>query len=186
MGDLSGLVTQGAVAAVDTAHASTVVDVGGADGDFVLGLMAADRRLTGQVLDLPHAVEGARRTAAERGLADRFTAVAGDFFDAVPAADLYLLKMIMHDWNDEQCIRILANCRAAASGVRRALVVEMVIGEIGKPDFATLVDMNMLNISNGMERELTEYDALFAASDWHRASTYPVGGGYSAMELHAV
>jgi hypothetical protein len=185
MGDLSGLVTQGAVAAVDTAGVSTIVDVGGAHGDFVLGLMGADPRLQGQVLDLPHVVEGARRAAEKAGLADRFTAVAGDFFSDVPPADLYLLKMILHDWDDAQCTTILRNCRSAVRTGGRALVVEMVIGELGAPDFATRVDMNMLNVTRGMERDLAEYDALFAASGWRRTATYPVGGGYSVLELSA-
>jgi hypothetical protein len=186
MGDLSGLVSQGAVAIVDTSGVSTVVDVGGAHGDFVLGLMRADPRLRGQVLDLPHVVEGARREAAKAGLSDRFTAVAGDFLEEVPAADLYLLKMIMHDWDDERCVTILRNCRSAAGPGGRALVVEMVIGEIGKPDFSTRVDMNMLNVTRGMERDVDEYDALFAASGWRRTATDPAGAGYSILQLKAV
>jgi hypothetical protein len=183
MGDLSGLVTQGAVAAVDTAGVTTICDVGGADGDFVLGLMQADPLLRGQVLELPHAVEGALHEADKRGVSDRFSVIAGDFFVDVPNADLYLLKMILHDWDDERSITILRNCRTAGHESGRALVVEMVIGEIGTPDFATRVDMNMLNVTGGMERDLDEYDALFAASGWRRAKTYPVGGGYSVMEL---
>ena len=73
----------GAVATVDNSDVSTVVDVGGADGDFVLGLMQANPTLGGQVLDLPHAVEGARREA-DSAASERFTAVAGDFFWTVP------------------------------------------------------------------------------------------------------
>ncbi|MFC3996270.1 methyltransferase [Nocardiopsis sediminis] len=186
MADMSGLVTQGAVAAVDTTDVATVVDVGGAEGQFVLALMAAEPRLHGQVLDLPHVVEGARREAGNRGLSDRFSAVAGDFFTEVPAADLYLLKTVLHDWDDEQCTAILRNCRSAAHDGGRALVVEMIIGDIGKPDFATLSDMGMLAMTNGMERDLDEFDALFAASGWRRDKTYPVGGGYHGMELVAV
>ncbi|MDP9794187.1 hypothetical protein J2S43_002699 [Catenuloplanes nepalensis] len=187
MGDLSGLVTQGAVATVDTTGVTSAVDVGGADGDLVLGLMAGNAGLRGAVLELPHAVEGARRRAAELGIPDgRFTAVPGDFFEAVPAADLYLLKMIMHDWDDEQCVAILRNCRASAAEGARALVIEMVVGELGAPDFATRVDMNMLNITQGMERDLDEYDTLFAASGWRRTAVLPVGGGYSALELIAI
>ncbi|WP_433556084.1 methyltransferase [Pseudonocardia xinjiangensis] len=183
MGDLSGLVTHGVVANVDTAGVASAVDVGGADGDLILGLMAQDPGLHGQVLELPHAVDGALREARKRGLADRFTATAGDFFTTVPAADLYLLKMIMHDWDDDQCTTILRNCREAVNEGGHALVVEMVIGELGRPDFATRVDMNMLNVMHGMEREMAEYDALFAASGWRRVRDFPVGGGYSVLEL---
>jgi hypothetical protein len=186
MGDLSALVAQGTVAALDTAGVSSVVDVGGADGHLVQALMTANLGLHGQVLDLPHAAERARQEADKRGLSDRFSAVAGDFFAEVPSADLYLLKMVLHDWDDEQCTTILRNCRAAVNDDGRALVVETVIGEIGKPDFAALSDMSMLAVSNGMERDLDEFDALFAASGWRRDKTYPVGGGYFGLELIAV
>jgi len=188
MADMSSLTTTGAVDVADTAGVSTVVDVGGADGQFVLELMAADPRLQGQVLDLPHAAERARQEAGRRGLSGRFSAVAGDFFTEVPAADLYLLKTILHDWDDDRAAVILRNCRAAANEGGRALVVETVIGEIGEPDsaFATIADMVMLCITGGMERDLGEFDALFAASGWRRGKTYPVGAGYFGMELEAV
>ena len=185
MADLSSLTVRGAVAAVDTAGVSTVVDVGGADGQFVLSLMAASTGLRGQVLDLPHAVDGARTEAEKRGLSDRFSAVAGDFFTEVPAADLYLLKTVLHDWDDDRATAILRNCRSAAPDGGRALVVETVIGEIGQPDFAVLSDMGMLSVTGGIERDLEEFDALFAASGWRRGDTYPVGGGYYGLELDA-
>jgi hypothetical protein len=186
MADLSALTVLGAIAALDVSGASTVVDVGGADGQFVLELMAAHPDLRGQVLDLPHAVNGARQEAERRGLSGRFTAVAGDFLDTVPGADLYLLKMILHDWDDDRAITILRNCRSAAPDDGRALVVETVIGEIGQPDPAVLSDMTMLSATVGLERDLTEFDALFAASGWRRDNTHPVGAGYYGLELGAV
>jgi hypothetical protein len=188
MADMSGLTVAGAVATADTAGVSTVVDVGGADGQFVFELMAADPRLHGQVLDLPHAAERARQEAEKRGLSGRFSAVAGDFFAEVPAADLYLLKTILHDWQDDQATAILRNCRSAANEGGRALVVETVVGETGKPDsaYAAIADMVMLCVTGGMERDLDEFDALFAASGWRRSKTYPVGAGYFGLELEAV
>lgn len=186
MADLSALTVQGAVACLDVSGVSTVVDVGGADGQFVLELMAAHPGLRGQVLDLPHAVERAREEAGRRGLSGRFSAVAGDFFDVVPGANLYLLKMVLHDWDDDRAITILRNCRSTAPDGGRALVVETVIGETGQPDAAVLSDMTMLSVATGMERDLAEFDALFAASGWRREKTYPVGGGYYGLELNAV
>jgi hypothetical protein len=186
MADLSGLVVQTAVAAIDTTDVSTVVDVGGADGQFVLALLAQAPGLLGQVLDLPHATARAVAEAERLGLSDRFSAVAGDFFVEVPGADLYLLKTVLHDWDDSQCETILRNCRSATHVGGRALVVETVVGEIGRPDFATLSDMSMLAMTNGMERELGEFDSLFTASGWRRGRTRPVGGGYVGMELAAI
>jgi hypothetical protein len=187
MADFSALTVRAAVAELDTAGVSTVVDVGGADGQFVQALMAAHPGLRGQVLDLPHAVDGARQEAAKRGLSDRFSAVAGDFFESVPAADLYLIKTILHDWDDERAATILRNCRAAAPAGGRAVVVETIVGDVGTPgDFAALSDLVMLAVTGGIERDLAEFDELFAASGWRRDKTYPVGGGYYALELTAV
>jgi hypothetical protein len=108
--------------------------------------------------------------------------------DARATADLYLLRMILHDWDDDRATAILRNCRSAANEGGRALVVETVIGEIGKPDsaYATIGDMVMLCVTGGMERDLGEFDALFAASGWRRGKTYPVGAGYFGLELEAV
>lgn len=114
MGGMSAMVTQGVVAGADLEGVSTVVDVGGADGHLVLALMEARPELRGQVLDLPHAVEGAVEEAARRGLSDRFSGAAGDFFAEVPTADLHVLKTVLHDWDDDRALRILRNCRAAA------------------------------------------------------------------------
>jgi hypothetical protein len=186
MAGLSALTVLGAVAALDVSGVSTVTDVGGADGQFVLELIAAHPWLRGQVLDLPHAAARAREEARKRGLSARFSAVAGDFFDAVPGADLYLLKLVLHDWDDDRAVAILRNCRAAAPDGGRALVVEALIGEIGEPDPAALSDMTMLSAAGGMERDLGEFDALFAASGWHREKAYHVGPGFHGLELGAI
>jgi hypothetical protein len=183
MGGMSGLVTRGVVDALSTEGASTAVDVGGADGQLVLELMAKDLRLSGCVLDLPHAAERARQEARDRGLADRFSGVAGDFFVEVPPADLYLLKTVLHDWDDDRCVTILRNCRSAVNDGGRAVVVEMVLGGVGEPGLSTISDMVMLSVTGGLERDLDEFDALFAASGWRRTATYPVGAGYSGLEL---
>jgi hypothetical protein len=146
MANLSALTVQGAVGRLDVAGVSTVVDVGGADGQFVLELMAAHPGLRGQLLDLPHAVGRAREEAGRRGLSDRFSAEAGDFFDAVPGADLYLLKMVLHDWDDDRATTILRNCRSSGGDSGRALVVETVVAQTGQPDPAALSDMTMLSV----------------------------------------
>jgi O-methyltransferase len=186
MSDLSGLVTAGVRAQLKIAGAATIVDVGGADGHLVLGLIADRPELTGVVLDLPHAAELARENASKQGLSDRFTAVAGDFFTAVPAGDLRLLKTVLHDWDDDHCRTILSNCRATAAAGGRAVVVEMLLGELGQPDFTAIADVTMLAVTGGTERNLDEFDALFAATGWQRGATYPVGAGYHAMELQAI
>ncbi|MDA3630495.1 methyltransferase [Saccharopolyspora sp. WRP15-2] len=186
MSNMTGMVIEDAISLLDLDGVGRVVDVGGAEGALVLQLMREHPDVEGQVFDLPHVVEDARRAAGEAGLSDRFTAVGGDFFTDVPEADYYLLKNILHDWADEQCRTILRNCRRAARPGARALVIEALIGDIGKPDQAVLMDMNMLAVSEGLERDLDEFDELFAATGWKRTDMRPTRSLYSLIELEAI
>ena len=111
MTDLSTPVIREAVAVIGDVDGEFVIDVGGANGAFVGQLLQRNSRLNGAVLDLSQAMAGVAETANLLGLSDRMTGIAGDFLDSVPAADLYLLKFILHDWNDESCIKILSAIR---------------------------------------------------------------------------
>jgi O-methyltransferase/methyltransferase family protein len=180
---LTGSLAADAANVIDTSGVSLAVDVGGGTGQLVRELMRANDGLRGLVLDLPQAAAAARRAAAEEGLGDRFSAEAGDFFAAVPGADLYLLKAVMHDWDDDSCVRILRNCRAAARPGARVIVIENVIRDLARDRFATLLDMNMLAVTTGQERDLAGYDALFAASGWQRTAVRALPGARSLLEL---
>jgi hypothetical protein len=186
MSGMSAQLNHDLVNAVDTSGSTVAVDIGGGTGALVQGLLLANPGLRGQSVDLPHATPGAQAEGDKQGLADRFTAVAGDFFVSAPPADLYLLKMVLHDWDDADCIRILRNCRAAALPGARAVVVENVIGEIGTPGFEPLADMHMLAMLPGQERDLPEFDALFAASGWRRTAVTPTGFQFKILELEAI
>jgi hypothetical protein len=171
---------------IDTSGVSLAVDVGGATGEVVRELMRANDKLRGMVLDLPLAAATARQAAEEDGLGDRFTGVAGDFFAEVPGADLYLLKAILHDWDDDSCVRILRNCREAALPGARLMIIENVILDPARDRFAALLDMNMLAATTGQERELAAYDALFTASGWKRTAVYPLSGGRSLVAVETI
>jgi hypothetical protein len=186
MSDATGMVIDDVVSAVDLGGISVAVDVGGAYGALVLAMMHASPDLTGIVLDRPGVVDGAIRQAAEAGLAARFTGVAGDFFKEVPPADLYLLKMILHDWDDDACVAILRNCRVSARPGARAVVVESVIGPIGEPSFAALLDINMLASTSGQERDYAEFDALYAAAGWRRIAATQTRTPQAIQELRAI
>jgi len=186
MANATGLITQDVAGAVGLDGVSLAVDVGGSTGALMHTLMQGAPHLRGVVLDLPHVVTDAQRTAEKAGLANRCTAVAGDFFEEVPAADLYLLKMILHDWDDAACLTILRNCRAAARPGARAVVVEAVVGATGEPSFAAVLDINMLASTTGQERDLDEFDALYAASGWRRTRTVPTRTPQVIQELEAV
>ena len=160
---------------LDTEGVTLALDVGGAGGDLLHSVMLANPKLEGAVLDLPHVLPAAVAAASEKGLQDRFSVVAGDFFKEVPPADLYLLRYILHDWSNEECVQILKNCRASLTEGGRVAVVDHLIGKIGEPGIAPLMDMNMLVMLTGREREISEFDALFAAAGLRRLRVTPVG-----------
>jgi hypothetical protein len=145
---------------VDTSTAKLVVDIGGASGTLVHSLLMANSQLRGIVLDLPDVVPSATAAAAALGLAERSKAFGGDFFTNVPEADIYLLKHILHDWNDGESVRILKNCRQAMRPGGRVIVIERLLGEIGEPGWAPLSDLNMMVMLTGRERTLAEYCGL--------------------------
>ncbi len=180
---LTGAVAADAARVIDVAGVSLAVDVGGGTGQLVRELMRVNDGLRGHVLDLPEAAKAAREAADADGLGARFSAEAGDFFAAVPAADLYLLKAVLHDWDDDSCARILRNCREAARPGGRLIVIENVIRDPGRDRFATLLDMNMLAVTAGQERDLAAYDALFAASGWRRTAVRALPGARSLLDL---
>ncbi|WP_433556085.1 methyltransferase [Pseudonocardia xinjiangensis] len=186
MANVTAMVIEDVIAVVNLAGVSVAVDVGGAHGELVHALMQAAPGLKGVVLDRPEVVPGAVRAAETAGVADRFSVVSGDFFAEVAEADLYLLKMILHDWDDDACRTILRNCRASARPGARALVVESVVGDLRGPSFAAILDMNMLATTLGQERELGEFDALYTATGWRRTGFYPTRAMHSIQELEAV
>jgi hypothetical protein len=117
------------------------------------------------VLDLELAGPGARHALAEAGVAARGTFVAGDFFTSIPkGGDVYLLKSVLHNWDDAAAVRILRGCRQAMTGDARLLVIERVIPPGNAPAEAKLFDINMLVVIGGRERTEREYRALFAAA----------------------
>jgi hypothetical protein len=186
MSNATDMITEDVATMIELTGVSSAVDVGGAHGALVLTMMRNNPELRGIVLDRTEVVPGAEQAARDAGLADRFTAVGGDFFAEVPAADLYLLKMILHDWNDEDCVRILGNCRASAKPGTRAIVVESLVEPVGEPGFAALLDLNMLAGTNGRERDLAEFDALYAKTGWRRGSQRQTRTAHVIQELTAI
>jgi O-methyltransferase domain/Dimerisation domain len=171
---------------IDTRSVQVAVDVGGSSGTFVHALMTANPTLRGAVFDLPAVVPTAIQAAEELGLQQRFSVFAGDFFqDTIPPADLFLLKMIMHDWNDDACLAILQNCRRAINPGGRIVVAEVIIGEIGTPGLSPLMDMNMMVVLGGKERSLAEYQALFNAAGFRFTTIVPTSTPFMLIEAVA-
>jgi len=116
------------------------------------------------VFDLAHVVPAASQLLAGRGLADRIDVVAGNFFDAVPSADIYVMSAILHDWDDAAAARLLTNMAAAGQPGARLVTLELVVPEGDQPHVAKMVDLTMLVMGTGKERTVKEFEALFASA----------------------
>ena len=160
MEGLTAGVASEAARVLDTSGVDRVVDVGGASGALLVPLMEANPALRGTLFDLPNVIDGEAFSNIPARIYNRLEKVGGDFFESVPPADLYLLKWILHDWNDEECITILRNCRKAMAPGGRVAIFELVLGEVGATELAPLMDLNMLVMLTGRERSLGEYNDL--------------------------
>jgi hypothetical protein len=130
MADWTKHVAVAAVAAYDFARFGTIVDVGGGNGTLLAGILGVTSGPRGIVFDLPHVVQRAQAYLAEMGVADRCTAVGGDFFKEIPrGGDAYLLKHVIHDWNDDGAVQILTTCRRAMGPDARLLIIEGIYPE---------------------------------------------------------
>jgi hypothetical protein len=167
---------------LDTTGVARAADIGGANGALVCALVAANPALRGIVFDLPHAVEGATGLIKAKGLVDRVEAMGGDFFESVPPADLYLLKSILHDWDDAACIKMLTNIRRAIANDGRVAIVELGVGPMGEPGLAPLVDLTMLTLAGGRERTANEYGALLAAAGLKLSAVKKTASPFSIFE----
>ncbi len=166
---------------------ASVVDVGGGHGELTVALLAAHPHLRGAVFDLSHAQAGAEALIADASLQQRCGFVAGSFFDEIPAhADCYLLKSILHNWNDERCAAILDQCRKAMRRESRMLLVERVRPARLRPtihdEALARTDLNMLAGLGGRERSLDEFAALLRPAGLAVQRVYQTGFEFSVIE----
>jgi hypothetical protein len=170
---------------IDTGSVEFALDVGGASGALIHALMKQNPGLRGAVLDLPENSAEAAKAAEALGLQERLSIISGDFFVKVPAADLYLLKHILHDWKDDECVSILRNCRGAIKPSGRVVLIEIVLPDVDPPPYATQVDLTMLAVLGSRERTLEEYKILLAAADFRFISLTPTATPFSLIEAVA-
>jgi hypothetical protein len=159
---------------IDTSTVRRAVDVGGANGSLVRLLQQANPALHAVIFDRPNVVAWAEMDIARSGFSDRTEVVGGDFFKSVPQGDLYLLKFILHNWDDQKCIEILRQCRQAALPGARIAIIEFIVGDLTDPGrLATIDDISMLAILGGRGRCLDEFDSLLTAAGLRRTSVRP-------------
>ena len=156
-----------------------IVDVGGGNGALLMPVLARHPGMRATLFDLPHVAEAARARIAEAGLSGRYEAIGGDAFAAVPpGADAYVLKGVIHDWEDAEALAILRNCRAAMRADSRVLVIERVLPErINPSDPLTpgrfIHDINMMLNPGGRERTEAEFRDLLARAGLRLARVVP-------------
>jgi hypothetical protein len=176
-------------AKVDLGDDLRVVDVGGGYGQLLTTLLLAHPRQRGVLFDLPHAIEPAAAQIARLGLSSRCELVSGSFFDNLPAgADVYLLKSVLHDWDDAHCVRILQRCRQAM--LERPGARLFVIERLAPEHFAATPrdraiarsDLNMLVSLGGRERSEREYRALLAEAALRATRNHALPSEYGVLE----
>lgn len=152
------------LAAYDFSGIATLADVGGGHGYLLTRILNRYPTMKGILYDLPHVVAGAKPAIASAGLTSRCQTSGGSFFDSVPAADAYVSKHIIHDWDDEHCVTILRNMRKSMPGSGRVLLIEIIVTP---ENYSTsvLIDLEMLHATQGgRERTTEEFASLFSAA----------------------
>lgn len=177
-------VTDAVVAAYDFGRFGTIVDVGGGTGSLLTAILRAHPRPRGVLFDLPVSRGRAEEAIAAAGLTERCRFVGGDFFAGVPeGGDAYVLKQILHDWDDERSVAILGQCRRAMASGGTLLVVEYMLpdGDEPAPD-AVLMDVTMLVFTGGRERSTAQYRELFERAGFRLTRVIPTGSPHRIVE----
>jgi len=168
--------------AYDFRQFQTIVDVGGGNGLALAAILRRHTEARGILFDLPDVAKRSGEVVARAGVSDRCRIVGGDFFESVPAAgDAYLLRHIIHDWEDREAVAILGNCRDAMRPGSKVLVVETVIPDGNEPCFGKWLDLMML-VVGGRERTEDQYRELFSAAGLRLARIVPTAHEVSVIE----
>jgi len=167
----------------DFSDFKSICDIGGGQGAFLIQLLTAYPKIRGYVADLPGAVVSAEKAIAKANLGDRCNAIPYDFNkEAPPICDAYFLVNVLHDWNDEICIRILKNIAGSMNTNSRLCIIEYLIEPGPGFSVAKLLDLEVLIMSGGCERILDEYKALFKAAGFELSRMIPTKIGPTIME----
>jgi hypothetical protein len=165
----------------DFADVRTLVDVGGGNGTGLAAILQRHPHLRGVLFDLPAVVE--RAAPALAALGGRCDLMGGDFFQSLPArGDAYLLSHVIHDWDDDRAVTILGNCRDAIGPEGKLLLVEMVIPAAGEPHPAKMLDVMMLILTGGMERDEQQYAELLQRAGFRLTRIVPTASPVSVIE----
>jgi SAM-dependent methyltransferase len=181
MTGVHGPETQPVLDAYDFSCFQTVTDVGGGNGSALAAILERHPRVEGILFDLPGVAERAWSSLATAGVSQRCQVVGGDFFDSVPAADAYVLRHVIHDWEDDEAVVILRNCRKSLRPGGKVLVIETVLPMGNQPSFGKWLDLMMLLVG-GRERTEDQYRKLFTAAGLQLSRVVPTAHEVSVIE----
>jgi hypothetical protein len=174
----------GALQGSDLSGIRTFCDIAGGHGHLMCAILQAYPRMSGLVLDQPDVISDHHELWAFRlGLADRCRYISGDMFREVPVADAYSLKMILHDWDDEECVTILSSVKRSASKQARLFIIEHIVPGPARSHPSKLFDIHMMCWGTGQERTAAEYQQLLKRAGWRPTGThYPANRAIGVIE----
>ena len=171
----------------DFSQFGTIVDVGGGHGGLITSILEKNPQVKGVLFDAAEVIEGARPKIEAAGLADRLETVAGDFFKSVPeGGDAYVMKWIIHDWDDEKSNTILRNIRSRMQPNSKLILVDCVVPETDEPHFSKFIDLNMLVMTGGKERTEKEFAQILEAAGFKLLRVISTDMPHSIVEAEPV
>ncbi len=183
MTNLTSGVIDAIMAAYDFSGYKTIADIGGGQGSLITTILKAYPDASGILFDMPVVAESGRERIRAQHLEERCEVVGGSFFDEVPAgADAYILKWIIHDWEEERAVALLKNCRKAMKLDSKLLLVEVVLPGVNEPHFGKFIDLNMLVMTGGRERTEEEYRELYRAAGFELTRVVPTESPFCVIE----
>jgi hypothetical protein len=187
MKDIAGNFLAGILALYDFSQYSSIADVGGGSGTLLAAILKSIPRARGVLFDVQPVIESAAPVLKDAGIADRCQTVAGSFFEEVPpGADLYILSNIIHDWDDEDALRILETCLTAMRADSRLLIIELVLPDDPRPSMGKLLDLEMLSVTpNGRQRTAAHHAELLARAGLQVTGVVPALPGTPASYVEA-
>lgn len=174
MTEFSAVHLAGLLAAYDFSGISLAIDIGGGHGRVLAEILASYPEMRGILFDLPQAEEGGNKTMQKYGINERCQIVSGNFFQAIPASgDLYILSRVIHDWDNDDSIRILRNVHSRIADNGRLVLLETMLRSNSGTVYPYLSDLNMLLRTGGCERTEDEYRFLYSAAGFELSRVIP-------------
>jgi SAM-dependent methyltransferase len=183
MSNMTAAVNDAITSLYDFSQFGKIVDVGGGHGGLITAILQKNPEVKGILFDAPQVIEGAQSKIEAAGLADRVETVSGDFFKSVPeGGDAYIMKWIIHDWDDEKSNTILRNCRNQMKANGKLILVDCVVPETDEPHFSKFIDLNMLVMTGGKERTEREFAQLLADAGLKLVRVIPTDQPFGIIE----